>query len=384
MIKKLCIISSYYPSQTDPYYAFVGTLVEQFADSGIECHVITPVSNMEKKHRGNTRVESTKKGSKIWVYCPSYTVYPSRNILGFQTYRFTAHSKRKALKRVFDKYVGTCDAIYSHFVDSAIYAAWLSKKTGIPAFAAIGESDLTKKALSYSLFKEDLYNYIRAVVAVSSELKREALLLEVFSKDTPIEVFPNGIDSVLFKPLNKAECREKLGIDEEDFVISFVGGFIKRKGFDRLQEAVSRHPKWKCILIGAGEVPIVLPKSQVVYSGRIPHEQIPNYICASDVFALPTQAEGCCNAIIEAMGCGLPIVSSNRSFNNDVLNDTNSVLIDPDSVDACEEALRRIEDDESLRTLLVNGALQQARKLSITNRAAGIVGFMEKHYENNY
>ncbi len=66
---------------------------------------------------------------------------------------------------------------------------------------------------------------------------------------------------------------------------------------------------------------------------------IPNYICASDVFVLPTTAEGCCNAIIEAMGCGLPIVSSDRAFNYDILNEENSILVDPESVDEIDNAI---------------------------------------------
>jgi len=182
-----------------------------------------------------------------------------------------------------------------------------------------------------------------------------------------------------FRSLDKNDCRKKLGIGEDDFVISFVGAFIPRKGIDKLQTAVSRHPNWKCLLIGAGEIPVTLPADQVIFSGRIPHDQIPAYICASDVFALPTQAEGCCNAIVEAMGCGLPIVSSDRPFNDDILDNTNSIRIDPDSVDAIEEALVKLEQNRKLRESLAAGALHKVKNLSIANRAARIIDFMEKH-----
>lgn len=379
MIKKICVISAYYPSVSDPHYAFVGTLISTFADKGIECHVISPVSTMEKKHRAVSRIETTTNGAQVHVYCPTCLWFPDRNILGFQTYRLTVCSRRNAIKRTFDKYVKSCDAIYSHFIDSAANAAWLSKKTGIPAFAAIGESNITMKRMDYTLYRDELHSNIRGVVSVSSKLKRDARAIGVFSDQTPIDVFPNSIDTDLFKPLDRDECRAKLGIGSGEFVISFVGGFIKRKGFDKLQEAISRHPNWKCILIGAGELPVTLPPEQVVFSGRIPHERIPEYICASDVFALPTQAEGCCNAIVEAMGCGLPIVSSNREFNEDILDDTNSIRIDPDSIDECEEALIRIENDPKIRETISARALQKGRELSVLNRADGILRFMEKN-----
>ena len=377
MIKKLCVLSAYYPSASDPHYAFVGTLIGAIADMGIECHVISPVSRMEKKHRAESRTEITINGSKIRVYCPSFAVVPSRNIFGFQTYRITAFFRRQAYKRTFKKYVGDCDVIYSHFIDAAAIAGWLSEKTGIPAFAAIGESNITMRRLEYTLFRNALHNGIKGVVSVSTKLKQDARQIGVFAEDTPIKVFPNSIDTKLFKPLDREECRNKLGIAKDDFVISFVGGFIRRKGFDKLQEAIARHPEWKCILIGAGELEVTLPLTQVVFSGKIPHDQIPGYLCASDVFALPTQAEGCCNAIVEAMGCGLPIASSDRSFNDDILDETNSIRFDPDSVDDCERTLVRFEQEPELRKALAAGALKKGKALSIANRAAGILNFME-------
>ena len=377
MIKKLCVISSYYPSEMDPHYSFVGTLVSAVADMGAECCVISPVSNLEKRHRGVTRVETTPGGAKIRVYCPPYLVFPSRNLLGFETYRLTAASKRSAVKKVFDSEIGDCDAIYSHFVESGAIAAWLSEKTGIPAFVAVGESSIRNKRLDYTVFKKELHRYVRGVVSVSSQLKEDCRREDVFSPDTPIEVFPNAIDTGLFRPLDRRACREKLGIPPEAFTVSFVGGFIPRKGFDRLQEAVARHPDWKCILIGSGEMPVTLPSGQVAFSGKLPHDQIPAYLCASDVFVLPTLAEGCCNAIIEALGCGLPVVSSDRPFNYDVLNSENAILIDPENVGDIDRALTELARDGQRRAALGEKSLLAAGRLSIQNRAEGILRFME-------
>ena len=91
MLKKICIISARYPSKSDPVYSFVGTLVEAFADRGVECHVISPVSNIEKKHKAESRIERTANGAEINVYCPRYTMFPNRNIFGFKTYRLTVY-----------------------------------------------------------------------------------------------------------------------------------------------------------------------------------------------------------------------------------------------------------------------------------------------------
>lgn len=379
MINKVCVISAYYPSKQDPIYAFVGTLVTQFADMGIECHVISPVSSLEKKHKAVSRTEITPGGAKIQVYCPRFTIYPSRRIFGFDTYRLTVLSKKKAIQKTFERHIKGCDAIYSHFIDSGVQAAFLSQKTGIPAFVAVGESRITNKKLDYTNFKDILHRYIKGIISVSSELKKDMIRYNVFSSETPTAVFPNAIDTKLFRPMDKAEQRNALGLSEKDFVVSFVGSFIERKGFDKVQEIIKRHPNWKCILIGDGEISVSVPHSQIVFSGKISHDQIPSYLCASDVFVLPTKAEGCCNAIVEAMGCGLPIVSSDRGFNYDILNRECAILIDPENVDEIEHALMRYASDLQLRKEHAEKSLQAGKLLSIENRASGIVRFMEKN-----
>lgn len=376
-MKKICIISHYYPSKEDPYFAFVGTLVEAFADLGIECHVITPVSLIEKKHKGKTRVEVTKKGNHIHVYCPKYMVFPYRHIAGFSTYRLTAASQRAAIKRAYRKYIKNCDAAYAHFLDSGINSMWLGKKVGVPAFVACGECTITYSKPSYDTFGKEIYNGFNGVIYVASALKKEVRDLDIISPEVPSVVLPNSIDTEVFYPRDKHQCRTKLGVGDEDFIIAFVGGFIERKGFGLLQNILCRHPEWKCILVGSGDIPIRVPGKQIVFSGRLPHESIPEIICAADAFVLPTLAEGCCNAIVEAMGCGLPIISSDREFNDDILDDTCSLRIDPENEEEIERAIQNLYTNPEYRNSLARNAQRKGEKLSIESRAKAILEFLE-------
>ncbi len=379
MIKKIFVISAYYPSSTDPIYAFVGTLIETFADMGVECHVVSPVSELEKKHKAVSRVETTRAGAKIHVYCPRYLIFPARKIGSFHTYKLTLNSYFRAVRRVFRKHVGSCDAIYSHFINSGVAAAWLKKKTGIPAFMAVGESNITNRKLSYGLFKDILYEGLNGVITVSSPLVSDLREHDVVSAETPVITAPNAIDTGMFTRLDRQSCRDSLQIQDSDYVIAFVGGFIKRKGFDKLLEIIKRHPAWKCILIGTGDIQADLPEDQIIHCSRVDHEKIPPYLCAADVFVLPTQEEGCCNAIIEALGCGLPVISSDRSFNDDILDETCSIRVDPDNPDEIEDACVLLENDSELRQKLSDGAYTRGQQMSIENRAKKILSFMENN-----
>ena len=91
---------------------------------------------------------------------------------------------------------------------------------------------------------------------------------------------------------------------------------------------------------------------------------------------LPTLAEGCCNAIVEAMSCGLPIISSNLSFNWDVLDDNNSIMVDPNDVNAIAKAIEQLRDDKELRSRMAASSLEKAKSLTIDQRARGIIDFL--------
>ena len=110
------------------------------------------------------------------------------------------------------------------------------------------------------------------------------------------------------------------------------------------------------------------------------HNEIPVLLNAVDVFVLPTLAEGSCNAIVEAMACGLPVVSSDLPFNDDVLNSKNSIRINPLSIEEIRQAINILKDEKKRDELAIN-ALETAKELSIDMRARKILDFISKNIE---
>jgi glycosyltransferase involved in cell wall biosynthesis len=211
---------------------------------------------------------------------------------------------------------------------------------------------------------------------VSTKNKEESISLGLTTGDRCF-VKPNAVNSRLFRKLDKVECRRKLGFPQDAFIISFVGAFIERKGANRVAAAIRQltDKSVHSIFIGQGDVDPIC--DNILFKGALRHEQIPEYLCASDVFVLPTLKEGCCNAIVEAMSCGLPIISSNLSFNWDVLDDTNAVLIDPMNINAITDAIVKLRDNRQIVQTMSKMSLDKALSLTIDKRGEAILSFIK-------
>ena len=117
---------------------------------------------------------------------------------------------------------------------------------------------------------------------------------------------------------------------------------------------------------------------QVLWNSSACQSKVLELLSACDVFVLPTLREGCCNAIIEAMACGLPIVSSDRAFNDDLLTDELSIRVDPMDVDAIRDAIIELRDNPTKREQMGVAALERAKLFDVNDRAKRILQFMGK------
>jgi len=383
MIKKMCVITDRYPTEKYPINTFLDQLVCQFVDMGIECTVIAPYSKILDRLKKNKyapayhRIQTTKNNKQFHVYSPTFFSLLGRKLLKINFASiYQKKFERKAYKVIKSEKI-ECDAIYAHFiVPSGITAANIGRVLNKPVFIAYGESSLS---IIYDNFKLDyiknILKSINGVIAVSSKNKEELLNKKLVS-DNQIDVFPNAIDSSKFHVIDRRDCRKKLGLRDDDFVVAFVGHFINRKGSNRLSKALDQMQDVKSIFIGSGEEQPTC--HNIIFSGRVPHSEIIHYLNASDVFVLPTLAEGCCNAIVEAMACGLPIISSNRPFNDDILDESCSIKIDPESISDIAKAIEALKNDTEYRKRLSEGAIKKAESLRIETRAQNIASFMNK------
>ena len=378
MAKEICIISQRYPAKFSPsVHVFVKKLAHALADQGVRVHVITPVSRAVKEQIEEVEEEKTANGNKVLVYRPRY-FYAGERKLGFlYLSHISANQMERAAIKMMEKYHIKADAFYGHFICVAgICACRLGKKYRKPAYIGYGEStDWSIKNFNCEKIKREVNSNV-GFIAVSSENKKR-LLEHGITDEENIRVFVNGIDEKLFHKRDRKDARKELNFPQEDFIVSFVGQFCERKVVLRLNQAIQELPDdIKAAYAGSGkEKP---EGKKILLAQSMEPEKIPVFLSASDIFVLPTRNEGCCNAVLEALACGIPVVSSDREFNYDVLDQECAILINPDSVQDIKTAILELKENKEKRNRMSEQALKKAKQLTMEKRADGILRWMEE------
>ena len=157
--------------------------------------------------------------------------------------------------------------------------------------------------------------------AISRSLSKQAV-------KQMVKIAP-GIDVEHFSPQDSSELRQELGLDEKKVIVS-VGRLVHRKGQDHLIESMpeilAKVPNAHLLIVGRGPYLEHLAKLVVVnkienhvsFIGRVQYAELPRFICAGDVFAMPSRSrfaglevEGLGIVYLEASACGLPVVAGN-------------------------------------------------------------------------
>lgn len=383
-LKKVLFVGMYPDNVNEYRNVFFRNLIYAIADTGIQCTVISPVP--VTKYRNKTKEiphkfeDSSPNGKKIEVYYPRYFSLSNKKIgiinSGVWSERLFQHAALSVAKGLNENF----DAVYGHFfVSGGLAAIKIGNLFNIPSFVAYGECNYYSEVVNLyrDLTTEDI-NGLSGIISVSTHNADILKSMNIFH-GIPIIIAPNSVDTSLFYKMDRNECRNKLGLPQNKFIVGFVGGFIERKGDKRLLSAVNRIGDVFVAFAGRGaDAP---SGDKVVFCQTLDHDSVPIFLNAIDVFCLPTQNEGSCNTLVEAASCGLPIISSDLPFNDDLLTKENSIRINPNSIDEIENAIKEMYFDQEKRTILSDRVKSDAEEFCIERRCEKIISFMNKVLE---
>ncbi len=171
------------------------------------------------------------------------------------------------------------------------------------------------------------------VFSVSDSLRQLALELGADAGKT--EVVGNGVDTAVFRPVDRAAARARFALPENARVLISVGGLVERKGMHRVIDCLpalrAGSPDLHYLIVGGaspeGDMRAELEAQaarlglagQVHFLGSLPPDELKWPLSAADVFVLATRNEGWANVFLEAMACGLPVVTTDVGGNREVV-----------------------------------------------------------------
>lgn len=263
------------------------------------------------------------------VYRPKFFCVPYffKSLDGFLMATGSFLQVRKLLRQGFN-------VIDAHFAYPDGYAATrLGRWMNLPVTITLRGTETAHAQDSRRLRLIAALERSTRIFSVSSSLKRLAESLGISSNK--ICVVGNGVDLERFYPLSKDEARKELGLPPDAKVFISVGGLVERKGFHRviacLPALCQKFPNLYYVVVGGpsaeGDVGAQLKQQvvdlglqeQVRFLGMLPPDQLKTPLSAADVFVLATRNEGWANVFLEAMACGLPVVTTQVGGNAEVV-----------------------------------------------------------------
>jgi teichuronic acid biosynthesis glycosyltransferase TuaC len=194
-----------------------------------------------------------------------------------------------------------------------------------------------------------------AVIAVAQALKD--VMVDLGCSAEKITVIPNGVDPVKFRPQARLTARQKLELPSDRPIVLSVGNLLENKGFQILIEMASRlrrrRPDLLFIIVGDGtkrsrleaQIRSLDLQNNVSLVGARPHEELPAWYSAADLFCLASEREGCPNVLLEALACGCPVIATNVGGIREIVTSPSlGILVGrtPEAFEAAiDQALRR-------------------------------------------
>ena len=272
------------------------------------------------------------------------------------------------------------DLVDAHFgYPDGVGCVRAARSRGLPVFVTIRglEAERVKLPSVGAQLVRSL-NDATGCISVSHSLRQTMIDHGVAGAN--IEVIPNAVERQIFRPASRAEARATLGLAPDRRTITSVGHQIRGKRHHVLVRAFASlrhsHPDVDLAVVGGADYEPDTPATlrslvdelglsdRVRFVGAVAPPTVATWLQASEIFALATAREGCCNAVLEALATGLPVVTTpvgdNPYYVKDELNGLLTPVDDVESMaNALSRALARSWDSQAISRGLEVGTWQE-------------------------
>lgn len=361
-------------------------LCRQLARKGYVIDIFTRSQN--KTHQKIVRVENNLR--VIHLVAGEEKVIEKKKLINFLPEFLTN------LFGFINEYKLAYDLIHAHYYMSGIIGLQMKEKYNIPLFVTFHTLALMKNLVARSESeKEDLGRIeselllVRKADKIIATSVRDARYLATLYNcpEEKISVLMPGIDLKIFNPQDKIKAKQIIGARTDHKLVLFVGRIEPLKGIDVLLYAMKillENPQLHlCLWILGGDVSKASGKwseelkrldklrqllnisTDVTFVGRKHQNELPNYYNAAEMVILPSHYESFGLVALEAMACGVPVITTDTAGIADLFDKDNSPLItSANNPLMLSEKIKYLLEDKDEYQKISHEVLKKAGKLS--------------------
>ncbi len=230
-------------------------------------------------------------------------------------------------------------------------------------------------------------------VIVPTQHTRQSLIAD--GVNARFVTVPTGVPPIYPTPGGRVRIRQCLGMGEDTPMLLYLGRVAPEKRLDLLlRVCVALRERnlppplndFRLAIVGDGQIRADVEqqaeemglRQQVVFTGRLPHEEIADWYAASDVFILASPHETQGLALVEAMQAGLPCVAVNRGGPTEVVQNGRTGRLVPFEVEAFADAVEELMRNPELRQTWGQAGQVAGRAYTPEAMARGVLGVYEE------
>ena len=317
--------------------------------------------------------------------CRHY-VFPLR-----RTYDWNALQVARKIRRFIRE--ERVDIVHTFHETSDLWGGLVSRTKDAPALVSsrrdMGILRTRKHRLGYRLMRSTF----DLVLTVSDEVRRYCMEADGLASPKVATLY-NGVETEYLTRTNgRNGLRQQFGFGSSAPVVLTVANISKVKGIDVLVKVAARvareMPDVLFMIVGAkvdgeyfktieAQIAELGMQRNVRFAG--PSENVTSFLKMGDVFFLPSRSEGFSNALIEAMGCGLPCVATKVGGNAEAIKDgINGFIVgSEDTTSAADRILKLLREPDLARAMAAAGKSTVSERFTTNVMISQLVG----HYEN--
>jgi glycosyltransferase involved in cell wall biosynthesis len=219
-----------------------------------------------------------------------------------------------------------------------------------------------------------LYQRATRHIVTTGEALKEQLVRDNGFDPARLTSAPTGIDLERFQPRDRAGARQQLSLDPARHYLGIVATLRNWKGhvylLEAFRELAERFPDWDLLIVGDGpqrhNLERLIASLQLRHRITMPgnREDVERWFAAMDLFVLPSYGEeGVSQSVMQAMACGLPVISTTvGAIGEAVINGETGLLVPPRDTPALKAALAGLMQDATLRQQYAAAGLKRARE----------------------